>query len=114
MEQTVKVQYPDPTNFEKAVLVIDICQLGDYITSGDSQIVRIPVTYKTAKAMSAQLGQMDGLNTFVHLNHSKGKLTVDATLAAEIFAALVEIIVEVEIGEDLAMFEVEELECVMS
>ena len=85
MNQIVKVQYPDPTNLEQAVLVV-ARQFGSY---------EIPITYDEAKDMSANISS-------------------NSPLAAEIYAALVEIIVEVEIGEDLAMFEVEELQYAMN
>lgn len=91
MNQIVNVQYPDPTNLEAAFLIINT----------DSEIVRLFITYDQAKDMSAELSGTQG----TELHHSRGVLNVDATLAAEIFAALVEIIVEVEIGEDLAIFD---------
>lgn len=94
MTSRVKVHYPDPSNFEAAFLIIGA--------------VDLPCTYQQAKEMTAVLASMGSTDT-IDLPHSKGVLTADATLAAEIYAALVEIIVDVEIGEDLAMFEVEEL-----
>lgn len=108
MSQTVKVHYPDPSNCESAFLIIDTCQMGSFVTAGESSIIRFPVTYDRAKEMTAELSGIQGPNDFVKMHHSKGVLTIDVTLAAEIYAACVEIVVDVEIGEDLAMIEVEE------
>lgn len=98
MSQIVKVHYPDPSNCESTYLVINT----------NSRTIRFPVTYERAKEMTAELARMQSTATFIKLHHSKGVLMVDATLAAEIYAACVEIIVDVELGEDLAMLEVKE------
>ena len=108
MNQTVKLHYPDPANCESAFLIIDTLKLGKFITAGDSETFRIPVTYERAQSMMVELYQIKGPSDTVHLHHSKGILTIDTNLAAEIYAALVEMIVDVELSEDLAMIEVEE------
>ena len=92
MSQTVKVHYPNPSNFESAFLVID------------SKSISLPITYEQAKEMTVELAGSQG----TEIQHSNGTLTVDATLAAELYAACVEIIVDVELGEDLAVLEAEE------
>jgi len=108
MSQTVKVHYPDPSNYESAFLVIDTLQLGNFVTEGNDRTIKIPVTYERAQSMMVELYQIKGPNDTVHMHHSKGILTIDTNLAAEIYAALVEMIVDVELGEDLAMIEAEE------
>lgn len=89
MNQTVKVHYPDPTNCEVAFLLINGCKL--------------PVTYRSAQRLVVGLAEMEKTNTFTSLRHSKGTIPLDSKLAAEIYAACVEIIVDVDLGEELAM-----------
>jgi hypothetical protein len=109
MTSPVTVHYPNPTDCEQAVLLISACRLGDYVTAGQSEMLRIPISYDHAKDLSAQLYKLpSGLGWTVDMKHDDGVLKLDGLLAAEVYAALIEIIVDVELGEDLAMIEVAE------
>jgi len=94
MNQAIKIRYPNPADHERAVLVMD-----EY---------KIPVTYDLAQHLVKRLAMMERTNRFSPIRHEKGYLPLDRVLAAEIYAALVEVIVEVEIGADLAALDFEE------
>ena len=109
MNQSVTVSYPDPTNPEKAVLSIQVCRMGDYIVEGRSSTITMNITYEEAKKLSTELVNLKSMNGgTVRMGYSGGALHIDGALATEIYAALIEVIVDVEIGDDLAMIDVEE------
>ena len=57
MTQAITVHYPNPTDFENAILFISVCKMGNYVTAGRSDVLEMPITYEEAKDLSAQFGQ---------------------------------------------------------
>ena len=87
--QQVTVHYPNPEDKENAVI-----RMGD---------LEISASYSEAKEQSATFLQLhnSGVQTATVIRSNGNPCTICGSLIEEFYAALVEIIVEVEVGEML-------------
>jgi hypothetical protein len=98
----VELVYPYQLNRQQALLRIWACKLGNYLTAGRTPF-SIIMNYSDEwikEAVTVLVNAHDSA-TVVLDNES---YIVDSTLMAELYAALIEFIVEIELGDLLVLY----------
>ena len=94
--------YPYCQNPEQALLRIWACKIGNYLTTGITPYAIVLNSNEDWVREAAAVLSNTQVNTSVNLDGEK--FTVDSTLITELYAALIEFIVVIEVGDMLSKY----------